>query len=206
MVRVLTFFLLYVGALYANKESARTLHVATWPAHAEVFVEAPPTPGHAAQWTTPYALAIPQDSDWVRIYLFKPGYADTTLDVSIPQNQHSYLMVHLQPETDPSALDQQTEFLQIRTRHLWGFRLLWSSALPALLAAGFAGVAEYHYQEADTYASQIEGSVFTDGENTRHAQQQFSKSVSNGNESITRAKWALAGSALLLTTGFFLTF
>jgi len=206
MVRVFACFLLCVGALHAENDTIRTLHIATWPAHAEVFVESPPTPGHAAQRTTPYALEASQDSDWVRLYLFKPGFADTTLDVRIPHNQHSYLMVHLQPETDPSALDKQTEFLQTRSRHLWGFRLLWSSTLPALLAAGFAGVAEYHYQEADTYASRIEGSVFTDGENTRYAQQQFSQSVSNGKEAMNRAKWALAGSALLLATGFILTF
>lgn len=199
-----TFLMLAIGLV--NADTTKTLHVATWPAHAEVFVDSPPTPGHAPAPTTPYSLAVPSDSDWVHLYFFRPGYADTALDVRIPRGTDSYLLVHLQAEADPLVLEEQGDFLATRNRHRWGYRLLWGSLFPAALSLGFASMAAWQYREAQASAERMDASTLVDGDSYRDAQHEYDQSLTAANRNLSRARWSLGAGALLLATGFVLTF
>jgi len=206
MKAIVLTLLLTILAHTEETSQKRQLHVATWPSHAEVFQAKPPEPGRAPAPRTPCVLTIPADSSWIRLHFFRPGYADTALDVSLPRSTESYLLVHLRPETDETALEAQAAFLSTRTRHRWGYRLMWGSLIPAFAAAILAAKAEWHYQEADRHARSADASTLTSGDAYQAAQENYSASINDGNGARSKARWALGSSAILLATGFILTF
>lgn len=201
-------FLLLCALLFAQAQgqSGRTLHVATWPGHAEVFVESPPQPGRGPAPLTPYALPLPADSDYVRLYFFKPGYVDTALDVRLPKGSQSHLLVHLHPQSDEEMLEAQQRFLFTRSRHRLGLRLLWSSLLPLAYAGGAALGAQYYYHEANGPADHMRQSTLYDPKAYQEAQDEYEDRVDAADRCLRQARWATLAALGVAALGIVLNF
>ena len=191
---------------HATGQEERTLHVATWPGRAEVFVENPPEPGREPAPLTPHALLLPADSNFVRLYFFKPGYADTVLDVRLPPGSQSHLLVHLRPEMDKGMLEAQQRFLFARSRHRVGIRLLWSSLLPLTYAGAAALGAQYFYHEARDPAKRMRQSTLYDPRAYQEAKDDYEDKVHDGDRLLRQAGWATLGALGIATLGLVLNF
>ncbi len=198
--------LVWIAFSMGLAQETRNLHIASWPAHAEVFVDRLPEPGYGPVMQTPCTYAVPADSDWVRIHLFRPGYADTAIDVRVPSRTDNWIMVHLQPETDRERLESQGEFLAARGRHRWGLRLAWGALIPVATAGVLAWRAESYYDDARASAADLANSSLANEATRARYDQNYRQAVHNGNRYRGYSAWSLAGAGLLLATGFVLTF
>jgi hypothetical protein len=188
-------------------DSTYTLLISTWPSHAEIYVgERPSDFVNPAPSTTPLKLKLPLDSTLVRITLYKPDYADTTLDVQVKSPRDSYLMFMLQPETDASILEKQQEILDARNRHQWGRKIIWGSTLPFALSGIFALIAQHQFNDAETYADRIENSTIKTGNHFDELVENHTDKKKLGKDFRTYALTSLCIGSAFLVTGLILSF
>ena len=191
----------------ALAQSGQTrLHVSTWPSGAEFSLATGPDPANLDPLITPTVLPISADSPLVRIFLFKPGFGDTIVNVKLRSTPDNHVFIHLKAELDSAALEGQQEFLHQRTKHLWGGRVLWGSLVPAVLATVFLSQSVYHYQNASDVRDRMEKSVLTNTPTYGKLGDSFSAEVRNGDQDRTRALAVLGVFSVSLAIGGVLYF
>ena len=148
-----------------SEEAHRYLHISTNPSYADAYVNT----SHRNFAANPDAslpgfIEIPADEHMVLVTIFKPGYRDTTINVTLAESDTSYLIVSLAPSYDDVYLERQQKALSHRTRRNIGFKLAIASAAP-LVASGIAAlVTEYNIGKANDKKNIIEKSVIREGD------------------------------------------
>lgn len=123
------FFLICVTLAFAQGE--RTLRISAWPTGTEIYIgEDSPNFANAPDYTTPATIPVPDENEFVRLTLFKPGFRDSTIEVTVPNLDSSYLMVILQEENRSYALERQDAALTKRSQKKVGNWMMLSSIIP----------------------------------------------------------------------------
>ena len=167
-------FALALASLALAQEAHRYLHISTNPSYADAYVNST-RKNFAANpdVSLPGYIEVPAGEGNVLVTIFKPGYRDTTINVTVSDKDTSYLIVSLSPSYDDVYLERQQKALSHRTRRNIGFRLAIASGVP-LIASGIAALV------ADTSAR-------------RTTRKTLSRRVSYGKATNMRATWSATG-------------
>ena len=190
-----------------SEEAHRYLHISTNPSYADVYVNT----SHRNFAANPDAslpgfIKIPADEHSVLVTIFKPGYRDTTINVTLAENDTSYLIVSLAPSYDDVYLERQQKALSHRTRRNIGFKLAIASGVP-LIASGIAAlVAEYNIDKADEKKALIEKSLIREGDEYAHNLESYSEHRDNAESAKKFSVGTLIAGAVLLGFGIVLSF
>ena len=203
---IFTFVLALVSFAFAE-EAHKYLHISTNPSYADAYVNTS-RKNFAANpdATLPGFIEIPAGEHSVLVTIFKPGYRDTTINVTLAESDTSYLIVSLAPSYDDVYLERQQKALSHRTRKNIGFRLAIASGVP-LIASGIAAlVAEYNIDKANDKKDLIEKSVIREGDEYAHNLESYSEHRDNAESAKKVSVGSLIAGAVLLGFGIVLSF
>lgn len=198
---LLLFILMATTLLQA--EGVRSLQIDTWPSHAEVSLNEAPSARNLHPLKSPWITSVPLDSTTIKIFFFKPGYQDTAVTVRLKSDTSNFVFIHLNPELDSVALEDQNAFLRGRTMRIWGKGTMWASLAPLLASGAFALQAMYKYDHAQTHSSQ---QGFPDQDQYRKDYLHYRQKVQEGDEAKTRALISLGTAGAVFLLGAVLSF
>ena len=131
-------FVLALASLAFAEEANRYLHISTNPSYADAYVNTSRRNFAAnPDVSLPGFIEVPAGEHSVLVTIFKPGYRDTTINVTLAEKDTSYLIVSLAPSYDDAQLERQQKALSHRTRRNIGFKIAIASGVP-LIASGIA--------------------------------------------------------------------
>lgn len=130
MKTYLFFFVLLILHALVMAQGNRTLHIGAYPAQTEIYVEGNRDFSNAADYITPAEIPVNIEESSVQLTFFKPGFKDSTINISIPKLDESYLMVILQEETDNEVLERQEQIQKKRTQKNIAKYFMFSSLIP----------------------------------------------------------------------------
>jgi len=198
--------LLLFGSARAQ-ESFRYVHVSTNPSYAEAYTNTIRRDfAQNPDYNLPDYIPVPAGEASVLVTIFKPGYRDTTINVTLSEADTSYIIVSLTPSYDDAYLSFQQDELSHRTRKNLGRKLMLVSALP-LLASGVAAiVTQYNISEARDYREKTEKSLIREGDEYAASLENFEsyRDKAKTSKGVTLA--TLIAGASLLTFGIILSF
>lgn len=208
MKRILGILCILCSALSARdaSDSARTLRISSWPIGAEVYPgERPESFVRNPDAATPHEITLGKSDSIVRVILFKPGYADTTLDIHVafPRN---FVWIELSEVSDLEKIEWQEKILAERKSRRTGRILFASSLIPLSIAGTFAVLSEVDFRNAANSKKKIEGSVIREGEKFQNFEKDFSDSRRRGKNYRTAAAISLGIGSLLLASAIILHF
>lgn len=200
LLRILCLCALPLFAQNAS-DSARTLRISSWPGGAELYIgERPHSFVQKSNFKSPYEIPVEKSDTAVRVTFFKAGYADTTLDIRIPNPGKNFVWISLREETDILNLEFQDAIFERRKDRTVGKVLFASSLVPFALAGTFAGLSVSKFHDADDAKEKIEKSIIREGEKYRSFERDFSDSKKSGKHYRTASAVSLGIGALLLAT------
>ena len=202
LILVLTFTVLSFA-----EEAHKYLLISTNPSYADAYVNTSRKNfASNPDVNLPGLIEIPAGEHSVLVTIFKPGYRDTTINVTLAESDTSYLIVSLSPSYDEAYLDRQQNALAHRTRRNIGFRLALVSGAP-LIASGIAAlVAEYNIGKANDKKSLIEKSIIREGDEYVYNQERYNKYRDNAETAKSVSVGTLIAGAVLLGFGIVLSF
>ena len=209
MQKFLQFFalILALATFTFAEEEHRYLHISTNPSYADAYVNTT-RKNFAANPDVklPGFIEVPSGEHSVLVTIFKPGYRDTTINVTLAEKDTSYLIVSLAPSYDDVYLERQQKALSHRTRKNIGFKLAIASGVP-LIASGIAAlVAEYNIGKANDKKDLIEKSVIREGDEYAHNLESYSEHRDNAESAKKVSIGTLIAGAALLGFGLVLSF
>lgn len=177
---------------------AKTLRISTWPAGAEIYVGKRPTSFLTkSEMISPDSLNLTAADSTLRVTFFKPGYADTTIDIHLKAPTKNFVWIELVEETDLDRLEWQEAILNQRENKRIGKILFGTGFIPLALSGVFAGIAEYKFQSADDTRKKIEKSLIREGDHYQKLQDEFKDTRQSGKNFRTATFISLGASALL---------
>ncbi len=187
-------------------DSTRTLRISSWPIGAEIYPEKRPESFvRKSDAKTPHEIALGMSDTIIRVTLFKPGYADTTLDIRAPFPRN-FAWIALSEESDLEKIEWQEKILAKRENRRTGKILFASSLVPLSLAGTFAVLSEFNFRDASDSKKKIERSVIREGKNFHELQKDFSDSRRRGKNYRTAAAVSLGIGSLLLASAIIFHF
>ena len=147
------------------QDGNKYLHISTNPSYADAYVN-----NVRAKFASnpdvelPGFIKVPEGNASVTVKLFKPGFKDTTINVTLSDADTSYLIVALTPSYDDVYLQSQQKSLMRRARNNLGHRLIIASAVP-LVASGICAIISHHnITKANDKKELVEKSIIREGE------------------------------------------
>ena len=146
------------------EEGQKYLHISTNPSYADAYVD-----NVRANFASnpdvelPGFIEVPEGNATVTVKLFKAGYRDTTINVTLSAADTSYLIVALTPSYDDHYLQRQKKSLMHRARRNLGHRLIIASAVPLVASGISAFVSHYNINKANDKKDLVEKSVIREG-------------------------------------------
>ena len=195
-------------ASFALAEDAhRYLHISTNPSYADAYVNTARKNFVSNPDTElPGFIKVPVGENTVLVTIFKPGYRDTTINVTLADADTSYLIVALSPSYDEDYLERQQKALSHRTRRNIGFRLAIVSAAP-LVASGIAAlVAQYNIDKARDKKDLVEKSIIREGDGYARNLERYGEYRDNAESAKNFSVGSLITGAVLLGFGLVLSF
>ena len=122
--------------------STKYLHISTNPSHADVYVNnIKPKHYKEPDYKMPGFIPVPAGESSIMVSIFRPEYADTTINVTLSQKDTSFLIVALRPNYDDKKTDEQYSDIARRGRRKIGHRLLIASIVPFTVSGIAAAIA-----------------------------------------------------------------
>lgn len=206
MKRFLGLILLAASALLAN-DSLRTLRISTWPSDAELFIgEIPETPVRGSEFHSPFTQTVSPTDSVVRIKTFKPGYADTLIDIRLTNAQKNFVWIELQEESDMDRLEFQGQILGKRSQRKIGKAMFLSGLVPLALSGAMAGLAAASFHDARDARAKIENSLICEGDHYQGLEKSFDDKKRSGQNFRTASIVSLGVSAILFAVSAVLYF
>ena len=88
--------------------STKYLHISTNPSHVDVYVNnIKPKHYKEPDYKMPGFIPVPAGESSIMVSIFRPEYADTTINVTLSQKDTSFLIVALRPNYDDKKTDEQ---------------------------------------------------------------------------------------------------
>lgn len=183
------------------------LHISTTPYTADVFVNKhKPDYAKKPDYISPDFIELQEKDKSVLISLFKKGYADTTIKVTLSPKDTSYFIVSLQPDYDPAHADAKDKILAKRMRRSVGRVLIGVSFIPLLTSATTAFFCNQQLNKAKDSKEKIENSLIRDGEGYNSINESFKDHRDNA-KIYKKATYAgLIAGAAFLSVGLILSF
>lgn len=205
-IRIFAILALLLWSAMAFAQEKRILHVSAYPSNSEIYVgyERPDFTENG-DYVSPAALPIDKESNSVRITLFKPGFRDSTIDVTVPKLDESYLMVILQEETKNYVLDEQENAIAKRSQKSVGNWMILGSLVPFAGAAVTAAL----NAKANTDANDIKKRLskhLIESENTAALKSDLSDTKKDAKNYRTATFWLAGAGAAVLAIGLYLRF
>lgn len=193
--------------LFAGESATKTLRISTWPSDAEIYIgERPESFVRQSRLVTPQEISVSDSDSLIRATFFKPGFADTTIDIRLSAPGKNFVWIELAEESDLDKMEWQKSILQEREKKWTGKILFFSGILPLALSGTFAGLAEWNFHKADEAKESLERSVIQDGERFRKWENDFHDKKESGKNFRTAAIVSLGVGALLWTFAAIFTF
>ena len=192
----------FIFCLTANifaADSTKTLRISTWPAGAEIYLgNRPESFIQNAEMHSPDSISLSPNDSTVRVTVFKPGYADTTLDIHLKSQTKNFVWIELQEESDLDKLEWQEAILNKRENRRTGKLLFFAGTIPLALSGTFFGLAEWKFHQADDTRKKIDNSLIREGKHFQQLQKDFHDDKKSGRNFRTAAFVSLGISAALL--------
>lgn len=205
MNKLIAIFVLLITA-FAFSEGERILHVSAHPANSEIYVtESYPDFSKKAEYISPAAIPVDYEAPSIRITLFKPGFRDSTIEVSIPRLDESYLMVMLQEETRDHVLEEQEKAMTKRTHRVASNWILLGSLIPY----GFAVTSAILNKNANDNAEDIRKKLSNhkiESEKTRQLESDFRDERRSARNYRKATLWGAGVGTAILALGLYLRF
>ncbi len=193
--------------LFAEAPATKTLRISTWPSDAEVYIgERPESFVQKSNRTTPQEIPVSDSDSLIRATFFKPGFADTTIDIQLSAPGKNFVWIELSEESDLDKMEWQKSILQEREKKWTGKILFFSGILPFALSGTFAGLAEWNFHKADEAKESLEHSVIQNGDHFQKWENDFHDKKESGKNFRTAAIVSLGIGALLWTFAAIFTF
>lgn len=156
--------LFLAGNIWAE-DRYKYLHVSTNPSYADAYTNSVRKHFDSnPDYKLPGYIKVPAEEPTVLLTVFKAGFKDTTINVTLSEADTSYLIVALTPTFDEDYLSFQQAALSHRSRKNVGHNLMIASAVP-LLASGIAAiVTSYDIDKAREKRDLAEKSVIREGD------------------------------------------
>lgn len=195
-VLLISFILLCVPIF--GEAPQKSLRISTWPAGAEVYTgKRPDSFVSKAKAVTPDSLNLSAEDSIVQVTFFKPGYADTTIDIHLRYPGKNFVWIELQEESDLDKLEWQNAIIAKRENRRIGKVLFYSGFVPLALSGAFAGIAEMKFREAEDARDKMEKSIIHESENFKNFQRDFHNEKQSGKHFRTASFVSLGISAVL---------
>ena len=197
--RFATILLVLGAVLTGAQESPKYLHISTNPSYAEAYVGSMRARiASNPDVDLPGFIKVPAGESSILVTIFKPGYKDTSIAVTLSQADTSYLIVSLTPSYDDEHLQYQQKALMHRSRRNIGHKLIAISAV-ALIASN-------EIDEANSKKDIIEKSLIREGKEYEANQESFKDHRKNANTSRNIAIGTLVAGGIFLGCGIVLSF
>ena len=203
---ILLLCMLLVESICAEEKS-RYLHISTNPSYADAYTNSMRKNFDSnPDYKLPGFIEVPAEEPTVLVTLFKPGYKDTTINVTLSDADTSYLIVSLTPSYEDTYLEYQQKALSHRARKNFGHKLIITSAFP-LLASGIAAIiTQYNIEQAQEKKDLAEKSVIREGEEYNLNLERYDSYRDKAETAKTTSLVTLIAGASLLTFGIILSF
>ena len=206
VIRIVSILLLLATAVCAQ-DAPKYLHISTNPSYAEAYVGS--TRARIASnpdVKLPGFIEVPAGDHSILVTIFKPGYKDTSIAVTLSQADTSYLIVSLTPSFDDGLLQYQQKALAHRARRNIGHKLIAISAAP-LIASGIAAiVTNNEIDNAQEKKNLVEKSLIREGKEYEANQESFEDHSKSAKTSRNIAIGTLVAGGILLGFGLVLSF
>lgn len=200
---ILLFCALAIGA----QETPKYLHISTNPSYAEAYVSK--TRAEIASnpdVKLPGFIEVPAGDHSILVTIFKPGYRDTTIAVTLSQADTSYLIVSLTPSYDDKLLQHQQKSLMRRARRNLGHKFIAISAAPLIASGVAAFFTSNEIDEANDKKGLVEKSLIREGEEYEANLESYDQHRNRAKTSRNIAIGTLVAGSILLGFGLVLSF
>ncbi len=205
--RFATILLVLGAVLTGAQESPKYLHISTNPSYAEAYVGSMRARiASNPDVDLPGFIKVPAGESSILVTIFKPGYKDTSIAVTLSQADTSYLIVSLTPSYDDEHLQYQQKALMHRSRRNIGHKLIAISAVPLIASGITALIASNEIDEANSKKDIIEKSLIREGKEYEANQESFKDHRKKANTSRNIAIGTLVAGGIFLGCGIVLSF
>ena len=206
-IRLIAFLFAFCAVSVFAQESPKYLHISTNPSYAEAYVSSMRAKiASNPDVELPGFIKVPAGEASVLVTIFKPGYKDTTINVTLSQADTSYLIVSLTPTDEDRLLQYQQKSLAHRARRNIGHKLIAISAAP-LIASGIAAiVTKNEIDQAQEKKDLVEKSLIRGGKEYEANQESFDDHSKSAKTSRNIAIGTLVAGGILLGFGIVLSF
>ncbi len=161
-MKKMTLFILAFACLALCQERPKYLHVSTIPSYTDIYIDQL-QPNHKSnpQATSPEFISVTKENsnnNIILISLFKPGFADTTIRVTLSEKDTSYLIVSLRPTYDNEMQEAQEKILKKRYNKNFGRMMMLGSVIPFATSAISAIITNSFINSANEEKHKIENS------------------------------------------------
>ncbi|MBR6317720.1 MAG: hypothetical protein IKR75_04775 [Fibrobacter sp.] len=187
--------------------STKYLHISTNPSHVDVYVNnIKPKHYKEPDYKMPGFIPVPAGESSIMVSIFRPEYADTTINVTLSQKDTSFLIVALRPNYDDKKTDEQYSDIARRGRRKIGHRLLIASIVPFTVSGIAAAIAHYNIEQADKKKDKFKKALFQEGAEYQKAYDKFKDYRDNADKAKNITKMGLILGGIVLTTGIIFSF
>lgn len=191
----------------ATLDQTRYLHISTNPSFADVYVNnTKPDYASNPDYTLPGFIPVPAGESNILLTLFRPEFADTTINVTLSQKDTSYLIVALRPLYNKQISEEQYSELSHRNRRSIGHNLLFASIVPFVASGISALVSWYNIEQANDKKDDIDKTLFHDSEQYQNDYDKFTDYRDNARQAKNLAKIGLICGGIVFAAGLVLSF
>lgn len=206
MKKIVFLIALFCSISIAKECSTKYLHMATNPSVVDIYIgNIQSNFADKPAYTSPSFIQVPCEQKEILVSLFHPEYADTTIRVTLSDNDTSYLIVALRQIFDEATLQQNKQILKHRARKSVGKHLIRISIAPFAISAISAAVTAYNIGKADDQKKIIEKSRIVD-DSYRSAKKDFKDHRHYAKTARVSTGIFLATGLAVLATGIVLSF
>ncbi len=211
LVLISAFFFISSGAFAADTTSTqnqvRYLHISTNPSFADVYVNnTRPDYADKPDYTLPGFIPVPAGENSILLTLFRPEFADTSINVTLSQKDTSYLIVALRPVYNEQISKEQYSELSHRNRRSIGHNLLLASIVPFVASGISALVSWYNIEQANDKKDDIDETLFRESEQYQSDYDKFADYRDNARQAKNLAKIGLICGGIVFAAGLVLSF
>ena len=183
------------------------LHISTNPSYADAYINNT-QPNHSKEpdYKLPNFIEVPAGESSILVTLFRPEYADTSINVQLSPKDTSFIIVALRPNYDELTTEQQYDEIAHRERRKIGHKLLFTSIVPFVLSGVSALVSNYYIDRANTKKDEIKNTLIKDDESYQSNLDKFNDYRDTAKSTRHLAQFGLVLGGLVFTTGVILSF
>lgn len=191
----------------AREQQPKYLHISTNPSYADVYINnTKPKHSSTPDYELPGFIEVPAGQPDVVITIFRPEYADTSINVHLSAKDTSFLIVSLRPHYDDKISNKQYSEVSHRHRKQIGHKLLWGSIVPFMASGISALVSKYNIERANDTKKQLKNTLIHNENQYQQSIDKFNDYRDNAKQAKNIATFGTVLGGIVFTTGLILSF